>query len=390
MKFRTTLLIGITVFVAVLCALRLDRVLGTARNRQSAPGPLMMPAPKVETAFYDPDPAEGTLDFRVAAKKVIPSVVSVERYERVVDFFGYQTNQIQETASGSGVIIGADGLIVTNNHVVADENGYAVPQVKVKLHDGRAFTAKVIGTDARADLAVLRIDGSNLVPAEIGHSASLQVGQWVMAVGNPLGFDDTVTVGVVSSLKRDLPIGQHGLTNAIQTDASINPGNSGGALCDQHGNLVGINSAIASSNGGSVGIGFAIPVDRVRAVVNDIVKFGHVRYASLGIGFYPNAEGALADERARQYIADQTGASADSVPKTGLIVGNAAGPAGQAGLGQWDILLSLDGVPVDTIFSVNRLLGEKKPFEHATIKWWSKGQTKTATVTLQESGGRTQ
>jgi S1-C subfamily serine protease len=390
MKVGATLLVGVTIFAAVLGALRLNHYLDASANHVVAAKPMLLPSPTVESAVYSSDPAEGTLDFRAAAKKVIPSVVSVERYEQVVDFFGYSTNQIRETASGSGVIIGADGLIVTNNHVVADENGNAVPQVKVKLNDHRTFTAKVIGTDPRADLAVLKISGDNLAPAEIGSSASLQVGQWVMAVGNPLGFDDTVTVGVVSSLKRDLPIGQRGLTNAIQTDASINPGNSGGALCDQHGKLIGINSAIASSNGGSVGIGFAIPVDRVQVVVNDIIKFGHVRYASLGVEFYPNAEGALGDERARQYIAEQTGAPFQSVPSSGLIIGNAAGPAAKAGLGQWDILLAVDGTPVDSYFSVNRVLGEKKPFEKATVKWWSRGQTKTATVTLQESGGPTQ
>jgi S1-C subfamily serine protease len=389
MKIIRTFVAGIIVFLAVLGALRLDHFLTAPKQANIALNPLPA-SPIVESAAYDPE-ASGTLDFRAAAKKVIPSVVSVERYEQVRDFFGDETNQIQETASGSGVIIESTGLIATNNHVVADAYGNAVPQVKVKLNDGRTFTAKVVGTDPKADLAVLKISGDNLSPIDIGSSASLQVGQWVMAVGNPLGFDDTVTVGVVSSLKRDLPIGHtNGLTNAIQTDASINPGNSGGALCDQHGRLIGINAAIASSNGGSVGIGFAIPVDRVRDVVNDIVKYGHARYASLGIVYLRNAEGALEDERNREYVAQQVGAPVESVPTTGLIIGNTAGPAAQAGLKQWDVLLAVDGNPVDSYWSVNRVLVQKKPFDKAIIKWWSQGQTKTATITLQESGGSTQ
>jgi serine protease Do len=389
MSAKATLFVGFTVFVAVVGGMQVDHYLSKKEKTSSHVLNATIPPPLVEQAS-DPIASEGTLDFRAAAKKMIPSVVSVERFERVNDLFNDQTNQVQETATGSGVILGSDGLIVTNNHVVADENGAPVAEVKVQLHDNRMFTAKVIGTDPRSDLAVLKITGGGLTPAEIGSSSSLQIGQWVMAVGNPLGFDDTVTVGVVSSLKRDLPIGHAGLTNAIQTDAAINPGNSGGALCDQQGRLIGINAAIASSNGGSVGIGFAIPVNRVRDVVNDIVKYGYARYASLGISFYPNAEGALTDPEARQYIAQQTGTSPDSVPTTGILVGGSSGAAAQAGIQQWDVLIGLDGVPVGTYFAVNKILSSKKPFEKMEVKWWSKGQLKSAMLTLQESGGPTQ
>ena len=389
MNSRSFVYTGIAVFLAALAALQLDHALTRRDLPKTTLSEDLLPAHEITAADYQAD-SGGTLDFRVAAKKVIPSVVSVDRYERMTDFFGDPVNQITETGTGSGVIVGADGLIVTNNHVVADENGNVVPQVKVRLNDKRTFVAKVVGNDPKSDLAVLKITGTNFVPIDIGNSADLQIGQWVMAVGNPLGFDDTVSVGVVSSLKRDLPVGAGGLVNAIQTDAAINPGNSGGALCDQHGHLVGINSAIASSNGGSVGIGFAIPVDRVRAVVNDIVKFGYARYASLGVSFPRNAEGALGDQQVREYIAQQTGAGADTVPNVGLIVGGAAGPAAKAGVRQWDVLISLDGSPLDSYFAVNRVLIQKKPGDHATLKWWSRGQTKSADITLQESGGPTQ
>jgi len=346
------------------------------------------PPPAVLPVGLDQQSDTGPLDFRVAAKKVIPSVVSVDRYEEMVDFFGNQTNQVRETATGSGVIVNKDGVVITNNHVVADPNGNPVQEVKVRLNDKRSFKAKVIGTDPRSDIAVLKITGTDFAPITMGRSDELQIGQWVMAVGNPLGFDDTVSVGVVSSLKRDLPLQSGGIVDAIQTDAAINPGNSGGALTDQHGNLVGINAAIASSNGGSVGIGFAIPIDRVREVADDIIKFGHARYGSLGVSYWQNADGALGDAEVRQYIAEQTGTTPEAVPTSGIIIHGAGGPAEEAGLKPLDVLESVDGSPVDTYFALNRALISKKPGDKVQIKWWSKGSVKTASVALQEAGGQ--
>jgi len=386
MNWKGTFLIGLAIFIGVFGALQADRLLS---HKSPAPMAEVLPPAHDEVipAGLDTQSDSGPLDFRVAAKKVIPSVVSVDRYEQMTDFFGDPVNQIAQTATGSGVIVTKDGLVVTNNHVVADSNGTPVEEVKVRLSDKRSFKAKVVGTDPRSDIAVLRIAGNDFSPIDMGRSDQLQTGQWVMAVGNPLGFDDTVSVGVVSSLKRDLPLQNGGIVNAIQTDAAINPGNSGGALTDQYGKLVGINAAIASGNGGSVGIGFAIPIDRVREVVDDIVKYGHARYGSLGVDYWRNADGALGDAEVREYIAQQTGASVGSVPTTGIIVHGSGGPSETAGIKPLDVLQAVDGTPVDTYFSLNRALITKKPGDKIQVKWWSRGQTKTATVTLQEAGG---
>jgi len=252
--------------------------------------------------------------------------------------------------------------------------------------------AKVLGTDPRADLAVIKINASGLTPVELGTSGNLEVGEWVMAVGNPLGFDNTVSVGVVSSLKRSLPVGNGVLLDAIQTDAAINPGNSGGALTDAAGKLIGINAAIASPTQSSIGIGFAIPVDRVKEVVADIVKYGHTRYAGLGIRFNPNWGGTfLADPEVQRELADLTGSS--DVPKSGIIVKSPyrqvpsvepGGPAAQVGIQEWDVILSIDGEPVNDMISLNQALVSHKPGDTVSIKYWSRGQVKNGKVKLTE------
>ncbi len=322
-------------------------------------------------------------DFRSAAKKVMPSVVAIDRFERVTDFFGGDRG-VQETGSGSGVILSANGTIVTNNHVVADQRtGRPVDKVKVRLNDKRTFDAKVLGTDPRSDLAVIKIEAPNLTPVDLGDSSQLEVGQWVLAIGNPLGFDNTVSAGVVSSLKRDLPVGMSGLVNAIQTDAAINPGNSGGALTDANGRLIGVNSAIASNTGQSVGIGFAIPIDRVKTVVNDIVKLGYARYAGLGVSYAPTQ--ALLYPRNRRIIAEQTGA--ENVPNQGIVIQEATGAAASAGLKQMDIILEIDGTPIEGSFTLNKILTPKKPGDKVQVKYWSAGNVKTTSLTLQEIKG---
>jgi len=371
MKKSAYAFILVAAFAGVFAALRVDRWLDHRPQSENSPVAYNQ-ADVIKPIDYNS--ADSPPDFRGAAKKVMPSVVSIDRFEEVRDFFG-ENRGVQETGQGSGVLLSANGTIVTNNHVVA-----GATQVKVRLNDKRTFTAKVLGTDPRSDLAVIKIDAPNLKPVELGDSANLEVGQWVLAVGNPLGFDDTVSAGVVSSLKRDLPVGQTGLVNAIQTDAAINPGNSGGALTDAMGRLVGINSAIASSTGQSVGIGFAIPVDRVKQVVNDIVKFGHAKYAGLGIGYYPPE--VLSFPRNRQYIANQTGAQ--DVPESGIVVRSASGTAAQAGIKPMDILLEIDGTPLEGSFTLNKILTPKNPGDKVQVKLWSAGKVKTLTLTLQE------
>jgi S1-C subfamily serine protease len=388
MNARSILLIMVAVCVGVFAALQADRFVNGRRVPvYGAPALIPAPSASIVPAALDQSSPTGLLDFRSAAKKVIPSVVSVDRYEEMRDFFDEPVGQVRETGTGSGVVLSRDGVIVTNNHVVTDEAGNPVNEIKVRLHDGRSFVAQVLGRDQMSDIAVLRVKASNLTPIELGVSGNLEIGQWVMAVGNPLGFDDTVSVGVVSSLRRNLPVGQSGLVGAIQTDAAINPGNSGGALTDQLGRLVGINAAIASGNGGSVGIGFAIPVDRVRGVVNDIITYGHARHGSLGVSYSPRLEGALSDPDNREAIAEKVGASPSNVPSKGVIVVGVAGPAARLGMKPWDILLSIDDVETSNSFDFSRALISKKPGDTAKVKWWSAGQVHTATTTLQETGG---
>ena len=378
MKTTTLVLAGVAVFAGVFGALRANDYL---EHRSALPIVFHESTTSGTPAAFDP--AVGAVqaapfDFRMAAKKINPSVVSVDQYRRIAqqDFWGDRGPSVErETGQGSGVILTDEGIIVTNNHVVEGSS-----KVVVHLSDGRTADAKVLGTDPRSDLAVLKITAKNLVPIETAPIDSLQVGQWVLAVGNPLGFSNTVSVGVVSSLKRDLPVGEAGLVNAIQTDAAINPGNSGGALCDAQGRLIGINSAIASGTGQSVGIGFSIPIDRVKSVVQDIVKNGYVKYAGLGIAKYPDEY--LINPAARQQIAERTGA--ENVPAKGILVQQSTGAAGGAGIGALDVITAIDGAATNSFFDLNKVLMGKKPGETVSVKYWSKGQSKTARVTLQE------
>lgn len=330
----------------------------------------------IQPAYAPANPAP--FDFTAAAKKASPSVVAVDRYQRVSRGMFDDSGSVQETGTGSGVIVSADGTIVTNNHVVAGlENG---GRVMVRLADKRSFSAKILGADPRSDLAVIKIDAKDLVPIELASSDSVQVGQWVLAVGNPLGFDNTVSVGVVSSLKRNLPVGEDvGLVGAIQTDAAINPGNSGGALCDAQGRLIGINSAIATNNQGSIGIGFAIPIDRVKKITSDIIKYGEAKYAGLGVSI---ESASLTLPQNRAYLAQQTGS--ENLPTDGVIVRGTTGAAQQAGIGEFDILTKIDGQVLETPLDVYSAIMDKKAGDQVKVEYWSKGQNKSATVTLQE------
>jgi serine protease Do len=329
-----------------------------------------------------PPPA---FDFKEAAKRAMPSVVSIDRFDKMRGFMDSQAAE-QETGMGSGVIVSADGIVVTNNHVVEGRQtrsgGSVMPRVQVRLYDGQKVEAKILGTDARSDIAVLKIDAKNLKPIEIGSSGTLEVGEWVMAVGNPLGFDNTVSVGVVSSTKRNLPVGEQGLVEGIQTDAAINPGNSGGALCNAQGQLIGINSAIASSTGQSVGIGFAIPIDRAKKVVNDIVKFGHAKYPVLGISYAGQIAGQMDNPYVRQAIGEEL--KRDDFPKTGLFVQAVSLNATNSGIAKNDFILEVEGQKIETTFDLNKILLLKKVGDQVKVKYWHAGQTKEATIALAE------
>jgi len=382
-------IVGIAAFVGVLGALEVDHALHPTPEHDTS---FQLQAPNLTQVAFEP--STGPADFRAAAKKVVPSVVSVDRYQKVSRGFFFDednsSGEVTQTATGSGVIVSDTGYIVTNNHVVA---GAAV--VRVRTNDHHVYDAKVLGTDQRSDLAVLKISAKGLKPIDMGDSDSLEVGQWVVAAGNPLGFSESISVGVVSSLKRRLPVENGEMVNAIQTDAAINPGNSGGALTDANGRLVGINSAIASGTGQSVGIGFAIPVNRVREVFNDIIKFGYARYADLGIRFNREYDGYLADDSVRYQLSQITGS--DNVPGSGVII--KASPrsespsvvpgssAEKAGLKEWDIVLAVNDTEVTDSQAIMRMMTSMKPGQKVRLKVWSRGNVKSLSVTLDQGRG---
>ena len=291
--------------------------------------------------------------FRLAAQKASAAVVSINtsknarRDPRSNDpwfkfFFGEQGNQPQ-SGLGSGVIVSASGYVLTNNHVVdgADE-------IEVVLNDSRHAIAKVIGTDPDSDLAVLKIELDRLPVIVFANSDSLQVGDQVLAIGNPFGVGQTVTSGIVSALGRN-QLGINTFENFIQTDAAINPGNSGGALVDVSGNLAGINTAIYSRSGGNMGIGFAIPVATARLVMDGIVKDGQVTRGWIGVE--PNE---LSPE-----LAETFGVKA----KQGVIITGVLqnGPAATGGLRPGDVITSVSGKPVTTVAELLGQVAALKP-----------------------------
>jgi serine protease DegQ len=301
-----------------------------------------------------PAPAAGaapTGSFRSAAQKASAAVVSINtsknarRDPRANDpwfkfFFGDQGEQAQ-SGLGSGVIVSQQGYVLTNNHVVdgADE-------IEVVLNDGRSAVAKVIGTDPDTDLAVLKIGLDRLPIIVWGHSDALQVGDQVLAIGNPFGVGQTVTSGIVSALGRN-QLGINTFENFIQTDAAINPGNSGGALVDVNGNLAGINTAIYSRSGGSMGIGFAIPVATARMVMDSIIQDGQVTRGWIGVE--PNE---LSPELAETFGLKPRTTQQRGVIITGVLQG---GPASMAGIRPGDVITSVNGKAVR---NVPELLGQ--------------------------------
>jgi serine protease Do len=247
---------------------------------------------------------------------------------------GFQFGEPQDSRSaalGSGVVVDKNGYILTNNHVVEKAS-----RIKVKFtNDPTEYPATVIGTDKDTDLAVIKVDKKNLMAAKIGNSEALQVGDWAMAIGSPFGFQATVTVGIVSALSRDLGGGEStAFQHFIQTDAAINPGNSGGPLINMNGEVIGINTMIASRSGGYQGIGFAMPVNTAVKVYNDIIQTGPVTRGSIGIQFQPDDN---ASERNKVYGADH-GVFVTSV--------NPDGPAEKAGMKAEDIITDINGRPI--------------------------------------------
>ncbi len=274
-----------------------------------------------------------------------------------------------QVGTGSGVIISSDGYIVTNNHVVKDAKS-----ISVILNDKRKFSAELVGTDPLTDLAVIKIDAKNLTPAYLGNSEDVKVGQWVLAIGNPLGLTSTVTAGIVSAIGRGglrLIRDSYGIEDFIQTDAAINPGNSGGALVDLNGAVIGINTAIASRTGYYQGYGFAIPVNIVKTVAKDLIDYGKVKRGYIGV-------------QIREV--DNATAKALGLEKTqGVIVESLVegGAAKDAGIEEGDVILSIDGKEVYKPNDLQSYVASKHAGDKVRLKIFRNGKTFEKEITLR-------
>ncbi len=346
------------------------------------------------------------VDLTYAAEKSLPSVVyiksvinsktqTVEYSDPFEDFFsdpfggffgrgqggnnGTRKRQVQtpkRAAAGSGVIISADGYIVTNNHVVdgADE-------LTVTLNENsKEYSARIIGADKTTDLALIKIDAKDLPAIVIANSDDVKIGEWVLAVGNPLGLNNTVTAGIVSAKARQMG---EGVASMIQTDAAINQGNSGGALVNTRGELIGINAMIYSQTGSNIGYGFAIPTAIMNKVVEDIKKYGAVQRAMIGI------KGS--DVSAYVDAEKEKGNEVDLGTMEGIYVAEVVedGAAAAAGLQKGDVITAIDGKKIKRFGELQGVMAQKRPGEKVTVSYLRNKKEKTATLTLKNEQGTT-
>ncbi len=327
-------------------------------------------------------PAQGVVSYAEAVKKAAPSIVNVYATKLVTErrspffddplfrhFFGDEdstTRQRSEPSLGSGVILSAEGYILTNNHVIAD-----AAEIAVALNDGRTISAKLFGADPESDLAVLKIELQDLPVITLGRSDNLQVGDVVLAIGNPFGVGQTVTSGIVSGLGRS-ELGINTFENFIQTDAAINPGNSGGALINANGELIGINTAIFSQSGGSHGIGFAIPVNLAKDVLTQLIEHGRVIRGWLGIKIQD-----ITPKLANAFELDST----DGVVISNIVIN---GPADKAGLDRGDIITHIDEKKIRDFRETLNQISMHKPGEQIKLSIIREGKKLEKTATVSE------
>ena len=352
--------------------------------------------------FFEGDKTAGTIDFTAASASATPAVVHIKtkiKAKQVTndlprgrnpfsdlfgdgfdDFFNQPRTQTipEQRASGSGVLISDDGYIVTNNHVVdgADE-------INITLNNKRSYKATLIATDPSSDIAVLKIDGKGFPYLVYGNSDDVKLGQWALAVGYPLNLDVTVTAGIISAKSRSIGINNRQsktpVESFLQTDAAVNPGNSGGALINTDGQLIGINSAIASPTGSYAGYSYAIPVNIVKKIVNDLMKFGTVQRAYLGIQYNP---GEATEEEKKEFgIKDGDGVFVTDAP--------VGGAANAAGIKKGDIVTKVNGVNVTTGPEMVEQVTRYKPGDKVSLTYLRNGKEATANLTLKNKAGNT-
>ena len=349
--------------------------------------------------------AEASNAFVAIANNVTPAVVSIEVFSAprggntsrgraqapqgvppgMEDFFR-QFDIPQQSrpmrGQGSGFIVTSNGYILTNNHVVTNSDRETIAdKVTVRMLDHRVFTAKVIGHDRTTDVAVIKIDGNNFPTVSLGNDVTSRIGEWVLAIGNPLGLENTVTAGIISAKGRSLaelmnPNGtnQFAISDLIQTDAAINPGNSGGPLVNSKGEVIGINSAIASPTGYNAGYGFAIPITLAKRVMDQLIANGRVRVPALGIGI----DDVSPEDAAVAGVKDIRGVLVRNFPAENT-------PAKQAGLQPGDVIITADGQPVDRVSTLQRIVRNHNPGETIEVEAMRYGQRKTFRVTLMDA-----
>ena len=320
---------------------------------------------------------------RALVNSVIPSVVAVKTSKKIgirresgldpFEFFFQNRRQFSprdetlvQNSLGSGVIVTNEGHIITNSHVVTDREGNQVDQIEVQLSDGQTKKARLVGADSEVDLAVLKIDDPGVKPLKLADSDMVQPGDFVLAIGNPFGFEETVTDGIISSKMR--PNRNDGFGDLLQTNAAINPGNSGGPLVNLRGEVIGINTAIASTTGGSQGVGFAIPSNTVRTALESLLKQGRIIRGYLGI-------------QTRALQPDDTSAETDGVPVAGVMPGS---PAAQAGVQPGDVIRKFDGRDVRNFSALRTLVAQTQLNKQVELEIVRNGKPLKVTTQIKE------
>jgi len=337
-------------------------------------------------------------DLTYAAENAVKAVVNIEAIQQVevqqrgqfgydpfLEFFGIpqerqrggEPRYQERRAGGSGVIISADGYVVTNNHVVD-----GATKLRVKLNDGRAFDAKLIGKDSATDVALLKIEAENLPTLAFGSSDALRLGEWVLAIGSPFDLQSTITAGIVSAKARNLGAipNDFSIESFIQTDAAVNPGNSGGALVNTHGELVGINTLIKSQTGSYIGYSFAIPEAIVRKVVVDLKEYGFVQRALLGVMFRPVDQDFIDKEGKELGIAEIGGVYVAGVTE--------GGAASEAGIRKGDVILDIDGVALTSSATLQEQIARHRPNDKVKLSVKRDGKVKQFEVVLRNKADK--